>query len=88
MFEWDENKRLSNLEKHTLDFMDSRLLFDGRQAITFLSTVSGETRYVTTAEISGRFYSVVWTWRRNVRRIISYRRARDEEKRTYRQVFG
>ena len=88
MFEWDENKRLSNLEKHNLDFMDSHLLFDGRQSITIQSTVSSEPRYVTTAEISGKFYSAVWTWRGEVRRIISFRRARDEEKRTYRQVFG
>ncbi|AAM71703.1 MAG TPA: BrnT family toxin [Chlorobaculum sp.] len=81
MFEWDENKRLSNLEKHNLDFVDSRLLFDGKPAITVTSAVSSETRYLTTAEISGKFYSVVWTWRGDVRRIISFRRARDEEER-------
>ena len=28
-FEWDEQKRLSNLEKHGLDFADARHLFAG-----------------------------------------------------------
>lgn len=28
-FEWDEAKRLANLDKHGLDFIDSIELFDG-----------------------------------------------------------
>lgn len=34
MFEWDENKRIRNLEKHRLDFVAVRLLFDGRPMVT------------------------------------------------------
>ena len=36
-FEWDEAKRLSNLEKHQIDFLAMRLLFDGRLARTVAS---------------------------------------------------
>lgn len=85
-FEWDENKRLTNLAKHKLDFVDARLLFDGRAAITAPSKYPAETRFVTTAMIAGRFYSAIWTWRGDACRIISFRRARDAEERAYRQA--
>ncbi len=28
-FEWDENKRIGNIVKHQLDFIDAPLVFDG-----------------------------------------------------------
>jgi uncharacterized DUF497 family protein len=37
---------------------------------------------------SGDLMTAVWRWRDNVRRNISYRRARDLEERTYRQIHG
>jgi uncharacterized DUF497 family protein len=88
MFEWDENKRHKNLEKHKLDFFDAKLLFDGRSTITALSDNPHEARYVTTAMIGSKFYTVIWTWRADVRRIISFRRARNVEERAYRQIHG
>ena len=33
-FEWDESKRLANLQKHGLDFTDGQALFDGRPIYT------------------------------------------------------
>ncbi|WP_076792854.1 BrnT family toxin [Chlorobium sp. KB01] len=87
MFEWDEEKRLRNLEKHKLDFIAARLLFDGRKTITAQSVHSAEARYITTAIIDGKFYTVVWTWREERSRIISFRRARHEEERSYRQIY-
>jgi uncharacterized protein len=86
-FEWDENKRLTNLAKHKLDFVVAWLLFDGRAALTGPSKYPDETRFVTTAMIGERFYSAVWTWRGEARRIISFRRARDAEERAYRQAY-
>ncbi len=88
MFEWDEEKRLSNLTKHQLDFIDAGLLFDGRKTVTAQSNYPTEARYVTTAIIDGKFYTAVWTWREEIRRIISFRRAQDGEERAYRQVYG
>lgn len=88
VFEWDENKRLRNLEKHNLDFVAARLLFDGRPTVTAQSDNPHETRYVTTAKIDGKFYTVVWTWRVDARRIISFRRARHDEERAYHQIYG
>jgi len=89
MFEWDENKRCCNLEKHKLDFVAACLLFDGRSTITGTSDNLEESRHVTTGMLDdGKFYTVVWTWRDIARRIISFRRARDVEERTYRQIHG
>ena len=88
MFEWDEAKRSKNLVKHGLDFVAARLVFDGRATLTAPSAQSFEARYVTTALIDGKFYTVIWTWRDAARRIISFRRARDGEERAYRQIHG
>jgi len=88
MFEWDEDKRLKNLAKHGLDFVAAWLVFDGGATITAPSARSLEARYVTTACIDGKFYTVIWTWRDEARRIISFRRARHGEERAYRQIHG
>ena len=85
MFEWDEDKRLINLAKHKLDFVDARLMFDGRPTVTAASGHPFEALLMTTAMVDGKSYTVVWTWREQVRRIISSRRARDGEERAYRR---
>ena len=47
----------------------------------------GETRFVATgpiAALGNRIFVVVYTWRENIRRIISFRKANDREIRKYR----
>jgi uncharacterized DUF497 family protein len=88
MLEWDEAKRLKNLERRGLDFADADLLFDGRPVTTAPSRRSSEDRFVSTAEIEGKLYTVVWLWRGEDQRIISFRRASNAEERAYRQTFG
>jgi uncharacterized DUF497 family protein len=87
-FEWDEVKRQSNLRKHQIDFLRMQLLFDGRPQISAKSVSSNEPRFLTTGEIDGVFYTVVWTWRGGAVRIISARRARDAERRDYRSLHS
>ena len=89
MFEWNEVKRQKNLDGRNLDFIDAVMVFDGRAVITAPSTYPVEDRLVSTAIMDdGKFYTVVWTWRGEVRRIISFRRARHVEERAYRQLHG
>ncbi|HBG04262.1 MAG TPA: BrnT family toxin [Geobacter sp.] len=88
MVEWDEAKRHKNLEKHSLDFRDARLLFDGRNVVHVPAFKNEEARFASVAMIDGRFYTVIWTWRGNHRRIISFRRARNAEEGAYRQIHG
>jgi uncharacterized protein len=88
MLEWDEAKRLKNKKRRGLDFEDADLAFDGRPVTTAASRRNNEDRFVSTAEIHGKLYTVVWMWRGENQRIISFRRAGDGEERAYRQVFG
>jgi uncharacterized DUF497 family protein len=88
MFEWDEVKRQKNLEKHHLDFRDAPLIFDGRPAVHVPSHKNDEERFASVAVIDGKYYTVIWTWRDDGRRIISFRRARHGEERAHRQIYG
>jgi uncharacterized DUF497 family protein len=88
MFEWDEAKRLRIIHQRSLDFRDAEQIFDGRPVIHAPSRRDNESRFISTAEIHGKLYTVVWTWRRSNQRIISFRRARDAEERAYREVHG
>ena len=56
--------------------------------ISSISHQSIELRFLTIAEIDSIFYTVAWTWRGSVVRIISARRARNEERRDYRSLHG
>lgn len=87
-FEWDEAKRLANIEKHGIDFSRMTLIYDGRPTITNTSTTSEEQRFLTTGLVEDVFYTVVWTRRGTMIRIISARRARDAEKRVHRELHG
>ena len=86
--EWDENKRAANVEKHRLDLLAGALLFDGRPVLTYPSPRGGEERYVSIGLLTDELVAVVWTRRDESIRLISLRRARDGEKRTYRARFG
>lgn len=85
-FEWDEEKRQSNIRKHRIDYFDIEGLFDGGPTFTSSSHRSGEERFVTTAEFDSRVVTIVWTPRGDGIRIISVRRARDAEERNYRSL--
>ena len=87
-FEWDDDKQRSNLAKHQVDFTYVRALFDGRPIMTVDSPRRDESRYASTGEVDGRFYTVVWTLRGDTIRLISARRARDAEQRAYRSFHG
>jgi uncharacterized DUF497 family protein len=87
-FEWDESKRQSNLDKHGIDFLRARRIFDGRPVVIKMSSHPSEERYLTTGIIDDRFVTVVWTPRAVATRLISARRARDDEIRAYRALHG
>jgi uncharacterized DUF497 family protein len=88
-FEWNEAKRQANIDKHGIDFLDARQLFDGRPRYDIDSPRGDEPRILSIGELDGEMTTVIWTLRgENICRIISVRRARNEEKRQYSQVHG
>jgi len=78
-FEWDEAKRRRILQERSLDFATADLFFDGRPVIHQPTPRGAEERWKTTAVIEGSYFTVVWTWRAETIRIISMRRAHEQE---------
>jgi hypothetical protein len=86
-FEWDEAKNQENITKHGIDFTRAKEIFTGR----VLEEVDdrydyGETRIIATGMASGQEITVVYTMRGNVSRIISARKATENERRAYYQT--
>ncbi len=77
-FEWDEEKRLSNLEKHGLDFWDVHLVFKDKDKYEIEDTRKnyGEKRFITIGKMDNIIVtSVCHTDRNGKIRIISFRPA-------------
>jgi uncharacterized protein len=87
-FEWDENKRERNIRIHRIDFIDAQTLFDGRDTLTHYSPRENEKRWATIGRFEDKVITVIWTRRGENIRIISARRARDNEQRAYREIYG
>ena len=83
-FEWDEEKNLSNLKKHGVDFRDAAAIFDDEDRIEFFDAAhSGtEDRYNTIGMVRDILF-VVYTERRERIRMISARKATPFEKKMY-----
>lgn len=83
-FEWDEKKRLSNIKKHGIDFIDVPAMFDG-DIVTVIDDRFdyGETRYQTLGLLKSRVIMVVHTESETVIRIISARKANKDEEKVY-----
>jgi hypothetical protein len=81
-FEWDEAKRLGNIEKHGIDFIRAQRIFDGPVLARQLPYQS-EDRWIAIGLVDGREIAVVYTLRAEAIRIISARRARRDEREAY-----
>lgn len=82
-YEWDEVKRLADLRKHGIDFIDVPAVFDGDIVTVEDDRCSyGEQRFVAFGLLQGRVIAVVHTKREDFTRIISARKATKYEQRT------
>ena len=86
-FEWDEAKRLSNIAKHGIDFLDADLLFERPRLEAAAKVVKGEQRWLTTGIIYDLAVTAVFTRRDDTIRLISLRRADNAERRRYNEAF-
>ena len=85
-YEWDEDKRRETLDERELDFADIETLFEWDTAIIVPSDRHGEPRWVAYGYFDARLHVVVYTQRGamgKIRRIISFRRASQEEVNQY-----
>src|SRR6185312_1495246 len=80
--EWHEAKRLSNLAKHGIDFVDAATIWCGSVA-NRRSSYPQEERFISVGTMGNRIIVVVWTQRGTRRRLISARMARTNERQCY-----
>ena len=80
-FEYDGGKSDRNQQERGFDFAFATLVFEGRTVERVDARRSyGETRIKATGQIDGMIYTVVYTDRGDVRRIISARIANRKER--------
>lgn len=84
-FEWDEEKARSNLAKHGISFDEAVAVFadDDLLVIDASRPADGEARFKAIGRIEGRLLVVIFTKRGDAVRVISARRANDQEDRAY-----
>ncbi len=83
-FEWDEDKRISNINKHGIDFADVWIVFD-YDIFTIIDDRFdyGKIRYFTLGIINDTFVSISHTESNETFRIISVRKGEKYEQETY-----
>jgi len=79
LFEFDSRKSNSNLKKHGIDFVEAQLLCLDPDLVEVPAKTIDESRYLMIGKILDKHWSAVITYRDENIRIISVRRARDEE---------
>ncbi len=83
-FEWDENKRKTNLAKHGLDFSACRLMFEGPHLIFQDARKNyGENRFNLCWRLAGRLVMTTFVLRDEAVRIISLRKVNGREEVVY-----
>jgi uncharacterized DUF497 family protein len=84
-FEWDDAKAQTNLRKHKISFRQARRMFEDLFALVEqdLTNDYGEDRFLATGIVDGLVLTVVFAERGTRIRIISARRANNEERKKY-----
>jgi hypothetical protein len=87
-FEWDERKNAANVAEHGISFQGAAHIFDG-PVMEYVDSrrYYGETRIAAIGVLGRTELCVVYTIRGGACRIISARRANQNERRSYRQIF-
>ena len=83
IFEWDEEKSVSNLEKHGIRFEDARKIWLDEKRVEIEAPHPIEKRWIEIGAIAGKLWTAVFTTRDDAVRIISVRRSRAKERKVY-----
>lgn len=83
LFEYDPQKSSSNQEKHGIDFEEAQRIWDDPHLLEIAARTVEEPRWIVLGTYRSKVWACVITRRSDRVRIISVRRARDEEKALY-----
>ncbi len=82
-FAYDSSKSQSNKDKHNINFEEAQSLWDDEDRIQFPAKSDTEDRQAILAKKDDKIWAAFFTMRGEVIRIISVRRARENEERIY-----
>ncbi len=83
-FEYDDNKSKRNKEKHGIDFVEAQNLWQNENALIVpANIVDDEVRYALISIFRSKCYVAIFTFRNEINRIISVRRCRKNEEKSY-----
>ena len=87
-FEWDPNKNAHNKQKHGISFDKAIVIWDGIhvEIKEIARSDDGERRSATMGWIGSNLYVAIWTKRGRRIRLISVRRARSNEEKTFEEI--
>ena len=83
IFEFDEDKSISNKDKHGIDFIQAQKLWEDPECIAIPARTKGEARYLLIGKLDKKIWSAIFSIRNKKIRIISVRRARKNEEEIY-----
>jgi uncharacterized protein len=78
-FEYDPDKSAENKRKHGIDFEAAQMLWADAGLVEIPARTTDERRWLLIGKTDGKHWSAVVTRRGDNIRLISVRRARDEE---------
>ena len=87
--EYDPKKSQTNKQKHGIDFEEAKELFAHDDSLIVpAKIIDGEERYALIGYLGGKCYVAIFTYRSENIRIISVRRCRKNEERSYEDYNG
>ncbi len=78
-FEFDESKSQANLDKHGINFVQAQAIWNDSRFVEVPARTEDEPRSLVIGKIRDKHWSAITTPRGENIRIISVRRAHDEE---------
>ena len=78
-FEFDPKKSDTNKDKHGIDFIEAQELWNDPDLLEIPAKTTDEPRFLVIGKIGEKHWAGIITYRLNNIRIISVRRARNEE---------
>lgn len=88
-FEWDEAKRLSNIEKHQVDILEALLIFENWVLTEPDTRIDyGEMRFKSIGFADGDCYVVIHAKRVGATRLISAWKGGRRDKRKYQESYA
>jgi len=82
-FEYDPNKSQLNQKKHGIDFIQAQQLWQDEDLLQIPAKTEIELRWILIGKLKEKHWTAVITYRGDIIRIISVRRAKNKEVKLY-----